>query len=73
MEKKLCAMEAESRGLRDAMKEAAQKHSDEMKKQEERVSFHNFSVFKNVHFSPKAVLKVVTVYVVTGERKRTAY
>lgn len=37
LEKKLCAMEAESRGLRDAMKEAAQKHSDEMKKQEERV------------------------------------
>ncbi|XP_056413416.1 centrosomal protein of 85 kDa isoform X2 [Hyla sarda] len=37
LEKKLCAMEAESRGLKEAMKEAAQKHSDEMKKQEERV------------------------------------
>ncbi|KAG9493066.1 hypothetical protein GDO78_001147 [Eleutherodactylus coqui] len=37
LEKKLCAMEAESRGLREAAKEAAQKHSDEMKKQEERV------------------------------------
>ncbi|XP_075706695.1 centrosomal protein of 85 kDa isoform X2 [Rhinoderma darwinii] len=37
LEKKLCAMEAESRGLREAMKEAAQQHSDEIKKQEERV------------------------------------
>ncbi|XP_069828701.1 centrosomal protein of 85 kDa isoform X2 [Dendropsophus ebraccatus] len=37
LEKKLCAMETESRGLREAMKEAAQKHSDEMKKQDERV------------------------------------
>ncbi|KAM3935852.1 centrosomal protein of 85 kDa [Leptodactylus fuscus] len=37
LEKKLCAMEAESRGLREEMKEAVQKHSDEMKKQEERV------------------------------------
>ncbi|XP_069617847.1 centrosomal protein of 85 kDa isoform X2 [Ranitomeya imitator] len=37
LEKKLCAMESESRGLREAMKEAAQNHSEEMKKQEERV------------------------------------
>ncbi|XP_073522661.1 centrosomal protein of 85 kDa [Phyllobates terribilis] len=37
LEKKLCAMESESRGLREAMKEAIQKHSEEMKKQEERV------------------------------------
>ncbi|KAG8588730.1 hypothetical protein GDO81_006078 [Engystomops pustulosus] len=37
LEKKLCAMEAESRGLKEAMKEAVQKHSEELKKQEERV------------------------------------
>ncbi|CAN2390373.1 Centrosomal protein [Pristimantis euphronides] len=37
MEKTLCAMEAESRGLREAMKEAAQKYSEDMKRQEERV------------------------------------
>ncbi|XP_040277827.1 centrosomal protein of 85 kDa [Bufo bufo] len=37
LEKKLCAMEAESRGFREAMKELAQKHSEEMKKQDERV------------------------------------
>ncbi|XP_073420759.1 centrosomal protein of 85 kDa isoform X3 [Dendrobates tinctorius] len=35
--KKLCAMESESRGLREAMKEAAQNHSEDLKKQEERV------------------------------------
>ncbi|XP_018426573.1 PREDICTED: centrosomal protein of 85 kDa, partial [Nanorana parkeri] len=37
LEKKLCAMEAENRDLREAIKEAALKHSDELKRQEERV------------------------------------
>ncbi|XP_063810806.1 centrosomal protein of 85 kDa isoform X2 [Pseudophryne corroboree] len=37
LEKKLCAHEAESRGLREAVKEAAQKHAEELKKQDERV------------------------------------
>ncbi|XP_018101934.1 centrosomal protein of 85 kDa isoform X2 [Xenopus laevis] len=37
LEKKLNAGEAESRGLKEAMKEATQKHSEELRKQEERV------------------------------------
>ncbi|NP_001089949.2 centrosomal protein 85kDa S homeolog [Xenopus laevis] len=37
LEKKLNAGEAESRSLREAMKEAAQKHTEELRKQEERV------------------------------------
>ncbi|KAM9320189.1 centrosomal protein of 85 kDa [Gastrophryne carolinensis] len=37
LERKLCAMEGENRNLKEAMKGTAQKHSEEMKKQEERV------------------------------------
>ncbi|XP_068121579.1 centrosomal protein of 85 kDa isoform X2 [Hyperolius riggenbachi] len=37
LEKKLCAVEAENKELKEAMKTAAQKHSDELKKQDERV------------------------------------
>ncbi|XP_072277670.1 centrosomal protein of 85 kDa isoform X2 [Pyxicephalus adspersus] len=37
LEKRLCAVEAENRGLRESIKEAALKHSEELKKQEERV------------------------------------
>ncbi|XP_075051867.1 centrosomal protein of 85 kDa isoform X2 [Mixophyes fleayi] len=37
LEKKLCAQEVECRGLREAMQDAAQKHSEGFKKQEERV------------------------------------
>ncbi|KAE8623862.1 hypothetical protein XENTR_v10005761 [Xenopus tropicalis] len=37
LEKKLNAGEAESRGLREAIKEATQKHTEELRKQEERV------------------------------------
>uniref|UniRef100_F6XTS4 Centrosomal protein 85kDa n=1 Tax=Xenopus tropicalis TaxID=8364 RepID=F6XTS4_XENTR len=37
LEKKLNAGEAESRGLREAIKEATQKHTEELRKQEERL------------------------------------
>ncbi|XP_053562951.1 centrosomal protein of 85 kDa [Bombina bombina] len=37
LERKLSACEAEARSLKEAMKEAAQKHAEEIKKQEERV------------------------------------
>ncbi|XP_075460062.1 centrosomal protein of 85 kDa isoform X4 [Ascaphus truei] len=37
LERKLCASEAEARGLREAMREASQKHTEDMRKQEERV------------------------------------
>lgn len=38
LEKKLCAVETENKDMREAIKEAALKHSDELKRQEERVS-----------------------------------
>ncbi|CAI9586156.1 unnamed protein product [Staurois parvus] len=37
LEKKLCAVEAENKALREAIKEAAQRQSDELNRQEERV------------------------------------
>lgn len=37
LEKKLCAVETENKDMREAIKEAALKHSDELKRQEERV------------------------------------
>ncbi|KAM4795843.1 centrosomal protein of 85 kDa [Rhinophrynus dorsalis] len=37
LERKLCVCEEEAKGLREGIKEAAQKHAEELKKQEERV------------------------------------
>ncbi|KAM4699622.1 centrosomal protein of 85 kDa [Discoglossus pictus] len=37
LERKLCACEAEGRGMKGALKVAAQKHAEDLKKQEERV------------------------------------